>query len=104
EKDCEQWLEIFRERGVPAGPVGDRDAWFAGEQVAANEMRVELRHPGLGHVAVPGVSAKLMRTPGAVREVMRDTTLAEITMEGATREGAGDASATKPPLAGVRVL
>ena len=28
--------------GVPQGPVGERNEWFAGETVAANEMRVEL--------------------------------------------------------------
>jgi crotonobetainyl-CoA:carnitine CoA-transferase CaiB-like acyl-CoA transferase len=104
EKDCDEWLEIFRERGVPAGPVGARDEWFAGEQVAANEMRVEFRHPELGHVAVPGVSAKLMRTPGSVRELMRGTTLAEVKEHSATQATAQTAPATKPPLHGIRVL
>ncbi|MGH2611178.1 MAG: CoA transferase, partial [Tepidiformaceae bacterium] len=36
EKTRDEWLRILHESGVPRGPVGDRNEWFAGETVAAN--------------------------------------------------------------------
>lgn len=67
EKPRDEWLRILHEHGVPRGPVGTREEWFRGETVAANEMHVEFDHPVHGRVELPGVSAKLTETPGAVR-------------------------------------
>jgi crotonobetainyl-CoA:carnitine CoA-transferase CaiB-like acyl-CoA transferase len=74
----EDWLTRLHGNGVPAGPVGERTAWFAGEQVAANEMRVELIDPVRGAVSVPGVSSKLTGTPGAIRSTMIEASLASL--------------------------
>ena len=105
EKTREDWLAILREGGVPAGPVGERMAWFEGEQVAANGMRIELPHPELGIVAVPGVSAKLSETPGRMDAVMSDVTLEEL-LAGppATLPPPAGARPAGGPLAGLRVL
>ena len=35
---------------MPCGPVQQREEWFGGETIAANEMRVELQHAELGAV------------------------------------------------------
>jgi crotonobetainyl-CoA:carnitine CoA-transferase CaiB-like acyl-CoA transferase len=106
EKPRAEWLEILKQFDAPAGPVGERNAWFAGEQVAANEMRVELEHPVHGRFSVPGVSAKLTQTPGQVRGLMRDATPAEVEAWGtASRTVApGERKNGPPPLDGIRVL
>jgi crotonobetainyl-CoA:carnitine CoA-transferase CaiB-like acyl-CoA transferase len=64
EKPRDEWLRILHEAGVPRGPVGERNEWFAGETVAANQMRVELEDDKRGRVAMPGVSIKLSETRG----------------------------------------
>ncbi len=103
EKPRDEWLRIFREHDVPSGPVGKRDEWFAGETVASNEMRIELEHPALGTVAIPGVPAKLGATPGSVRGLIRDIRFEDLPPHVPTAAG-GLPPAARGPLAGVRVL
>ncbi|MCC7363396.1 MAG: CoA transferase [Dehalococcoidia bacterium] len=67
EKPREEWLRILHEAGVPRGPVGIREEWFRDETVAANEMRLELDHPELGRVEVPGLPVRLEDTPARLR-------------------------------------
>ncbi len=103
EKDREEWLGILHEHGVPRGPVGTRAEWFAGETVAANEMRISLHHAELGRVDVPGVPVKLSESPGRVRHLMQTVPVDAL----APREPArlGNAPARPGgPLAGVRAL
>ena len=107
EKPREEWLAILHANGVPAGPVGEREAWFAGEQVAANEMRVELEDPMLGHVSVPGVSSKLADMPGAITRTMRNATLEAALRRIAPPLAVTSTTAPTPahgPLTGIRVL
>jgi crotonobetainyl-CoA:carnitine CoA-transferase CaiB-like acyl-CoA transferase len=108
EKPRAEWLRILHEHGVPVGPVGERGAWFEGEQVRVNEMRVELDHPVYGTVAVPGVSAKLSETPGRVNAVMRPANLEEVRQapraDDAGLAGQAGHDASRGPLAGIRVL
>jgi crotonobetainyl-CoA:carnitine CoA-transferase CaiB-like acyl-CoA transferase len=112
EKTRDEWLRILHEAGVPRGPVGERNEWFAGETVAANDMRVELDHETLGRVAMPGVSSKLSDTPGSVRHLpipARDGMWAE-EPRGDPQPKSSSATIALPlpqragPLAGVRVL
>lgn len=104
EKPRDEWMRILGDAGVPKGPVGTREEWFVGETVAANAMRIEMEHPRLGTVAMPGVSVKLSETPGAVRHLAQKTKVADLP----AREpgvGAPPAGATSGgPLARVRVL
>ncbi|GAB4331668.1 MAG: CoA transferase [Dehalococcoidia bacterium] len=108
EKPRDEWLRILREHDVPRAPVGDRETWFHGEVVAANEMRVELEHPDLGPVEMPGVPVKLSETPGSVRHLPRDVTLADLPPHRPTVEAEPGAPFVAPapggPLDGVRVL
>ena len=99
-----EWLDMFRAAGVPSGPVGDRESWFRSETIAANQMRVEMDHPTLGRVEMPGVPVKLSATPGAVLRLMEDTTVDHLAPHQPLLpsyplepQGAG-------PLAGVRIL
>jgi crotonobetainyl-CoA:carnitine CoA-transferase CaiB-like acyl-CoA transferase len=104
ERPRHEWLEILHAAGVPSGPVGERAAWFASEQVAANGMRVELQHPELGSVVVPGVSSKLSETPGEVRALMKDTRPEAIGWGPRERVAVPGKRRTDSPLAGIRVL
>jgi crotonobetainyl-CoA:carnitine CoA-transferase CaiB-like acyl-CoA transferase len=56
EKPREEWLKILSDHGVPRGPVGHREEWFRSETVTANHMRIELEHPKLGLIELPGVA------------------------------------------------
>ena len=106
EQDREAWLRVLHAHGVPSGPVGTREAWFEGETVAANEMRVTLPHPELGPVSLPGVPAKLRDTPGSVRHLAKPVSARELLAEREQR-AERTASPREPgqgPLAGVRVL
>jgi crotonobetainyl-CoA:carnitine CoA-transferase CaiB-like acyl-CoA transferase len=103
EKPREEWLRILHEAGVPRGPVGERNEWFAGETVAANEMRVELDDDTRGKVVLPGVSLKLSDTPGSVRRL--PTPAGEV--DWPARNGIAGAPPqvrSTGPLAGVRIL
>lgn len=104
ERPRHEWLEILHAAGVPSGPVGEREPYFAGEQVAANGMRVEIEHSRLGTVAVPGVSSKLTETPGEVRALMADTTIEAVGWGPRERVAAPALRRTDAPLAGIRVL
>lgn len=54
--------------GVPYGKVaGIRDA-VASPQVKAREMMIDIEHPTVGTVTVPGITIKLSATPGTVRK------------------------------------
>lgn len=103
EKPRDEWLRILREHDVPSGPVGTREEWFAGETVASNDMRIELQHPSLGTVAIPGVTSKLSATPGSIRGLMRDVAIEDIPPHVPTASGGVPAS-SRGPLEGVRVL
>ena len=99
-----EWLGMFKEAGVPSGPVGDRESWFRSETVDANQMRLELHHPELGRIEMPGLPLKLSATPGAVHHLLEDTTIDHLAPHApllpsypAERQGVG-------PLAGIRIL
>lgn len=53
--------------GVPCGPVNKLPEVMSDPQVKARNMIVELEHPGLGPVPLPGVAIKLSRTQGEIK-------------------------------------
>ena len=63
----DHWVEIFRQAGIPAGPVLTVDQTLSHPQMAARDMVVTLPHPTLGTVTLTGVAPRLGHTPGAVR-------------------------------------
>ena len=62
ERDRSSWLEALDRAGVPVAPVSSREEWFASETVAANGLRLEMDHPSLGLVALPGIPLELSAT------------------------------------------
>ncbi len=105
EKPRAEWLALLKANGVPCGPVSSREEWFHGPTVAANQMRVELQHPELGTVELPGVPAKLSATPGSIRHLMDTVKADAVSPHTPTVTPGEEAPAARGgPLAGIRVL
>lgn len=62
-----QWLDIFEEAGLPAGPVLTVGEMHADPQVLARQMVVPLDHPKAGRTHAIGLPVKLSATPGGIR-------------------------------------
>jgi crotonobetainyl-CoA:carnitine CoA-transferase CaiB-like acyl-CoA transferase len=64
QKTVDQWLKLFLEADVPAGPVNTMDKVFAMEQIAAREMQISMKHAlAKDPVALVGSPLKLSETP-----------------------------------------
>jgi len=66
-RSAHDWVELFKEAGIPCGPVNDLAQAMATPQVKAREMLVDMPHPRLGHVKTIGIAPKLTATPGTLR-------------------------------------
>jgi crotonobetainyl-CoA:carnitine CoA-transferase CaiB-like acyl-CoA transferase len=60
--------ETLTAAGVPFGHVAEIGDVVASPQIRAREMLVEIAHPVLGPLVVPGLPIKLSATPGSVRK------------------------------------
>ena len=49
-RDAQEWVELFVERGIPAGPINFPDHTLTDEHILARDMVVELEHPLVGVV------------------------------------------------------
>ena len=67
ERSVEHWIELLNGAGVPCGRVADLRAVFSDPQVLAQEMLLEVEHPGHGPVRMTGFPVKLSATPCRVR-------------------------------------
>ncbi|HLG73921.1 MAG TPA: CoA transferase [Chloroflexota bacterium] len=85
---ADQWLAMFVEAGIPAGPINTVPQALSDPHVAAREMVLEVPHPTAGSVRMMGMPYKLSRTPAAVQrhppllgehtdEVLRELGLSE---------------------------
>ena len=105
QKTRAEWLKILHDADVPRGPVGKSLEWFRGETARANDMHLELEHPKLGKVEMPGVPVKLLNTPGSVRSLPTPTKLESIPAHTPTIQNPKSEIRNGPgPLAGVRIL
>ena len=59
----EHWIARLEEAGIPCGPINTYDEVFADPQIRARGMVVEMDHPALGRVRVPGPPVKMSETP-----------------------------------------
>ncbi|MFQ6053488.1 MAG: CaiB/BaiF CoA transferase family protein [Candidatus Bathyarchaeia archaeon] len=64
ERTGEEVVELLAGAGVPVSPVHDLDDVLANEQARAREMFVEVVHPILGEVTMPGFPIKFSETKG----------------------------------------
>ena len=62
-KTCQEWLAIFDDAGVPAGPVRFILELTDDEQVIANDMVVEVNHSLAGKVRMAGPMIQMSETP-----------------------------------------
>jgi crotonobetainyl-CoA:carnitine CoA-transferase CaiB-like acyl-CoA transferase len=67
-----EWIERLNAAGVPCGRVMDMAEVFADPQVRAQEMVLEVDHPGHGTVRMTGFPVKLDATPARVRRPAPD--------------------------------
>ena len=67
QRTTAEWLELFDQHGVPAGPVYDMLDMHQDPQVLARDMVVEVEHKTLGPVKTLGLPVKFSDTPGKVQ-------------------------------------
>ena len=60
-------VDTLREARIPVAPVQTVAEVMNDPQIRAREMIVDVEHPGIGPVPLPGTPIKLSRTPGAIR-------------------------------------
>jgi crotonobetainyl-CoA:carnitine CoA-transferase CaiB-like acyl-CoA transferase len=61
------WVETLNAAGVPCGPVNSMAEVFQDPQILAQEMVIDVDHPGSGIVRMLGFPIKLSETPCRVR-------------------------------------
>ena len=62
EKPSEEWLRIFEEQAIPAGPVRFIEELFEDPQVVANGLVTEVEHSQEGKVKMVGPMAHFLGT------------------------------------------
>ncbi len=66
-RPVDEWIARLQAAGIPAGRVHSVPQALDDPQIRARDMVVELPHPTIGPIRVPGIPIKLSDTPGAVR-------------------------------------
>lgn len=67
-KTVEELASILTEAGIPFGPVAEIPDVVESPQIKARDMLVEIEHPELGPITVPGIPVKLSASPGSIRK------------------------------------
>jgi crotonobetainyl-CoA:carnitine CoA-transferase CaiB-like acyl-CoA transferase len=68
----EEWLQRLSAAGIPAAPVSSREEWMASDIIAANHARIDIEHPEVGLVTMPGMFIDLSDVPGRVHHLPSD--------------------------------
>lgn len=72
EKDRDELQEYLDEWGVPISPINSIEDIFNDEQFKERENIVEVKHPRLGKMKMPGIVPKFSETPGSIRNIGPD--------------------------------
>ena len=67
ERPTTEIEDICNRHGVPVSPVNSIADIFEDPHYEAREMLVQVEHPTLGTLRLPGVTPKFSETPGEVR-------------------------------------
>lgn len=70
--DRNDLFALLEEYGVPVSPINSIKDIFEDEHYRARENIIELSHPRLGTIKMPGIVPKFSATPGEVRHVGPD--------------------------------
>ncbi|MEK3936758.1 CoA transferase [Sporosarcina sp. FSL W7-1349] len=71
-KDRDELQKLLDEYGVPISSINSIEDIFEDEHYKARENIVEIEHPRLGKVKMPGIVPKFSETPGSIRNVGPD--------------------------------
>ncbi len=63
-KEC---VDLLNENGIPAGAIYTIEDIFEDPHYKARDMIVDVPHPELGSLKVPGIVPKLSKTPGQIK-------------------------------------
>ncbi len=66
-KTSDEWLKIFDEAGMWAGPVYNYDQLLNDPQIKHNGTFISYNHPTEGEVTTPGFPIKFSKTPSEIR-------------------------------------
>jgi len=64
KKSVDEWLKIFDENGIPAGPILSIDKVLNHPQIKARDMVIDILHPKIGKIKLTGIPVKLSETKG----------------------------------------
>jgi CoA:oxalate CoA-transferase len=67
KKDMKTWVEELNRAGIPCGPIYTVDQVFTDPQVLHLGMLLEMEHPRLGTVRMPGIPLKFTDTPSVAK-------------------------------------
>jgi crotonobetainyl-CoA:carnitine CoA-transferase CaiB-like acyl-CoA transferase len=67
-RSAEAWLPLLTREGVPCAPVLTRTAMLSNEQVVANGIVVETRHPDAGLLRQARPAARFSATPATIQQ------------------------------------
>jgi crotonobetainyl-CoA:carnitine CoA-transferase CaiB-like acyl-CoA transferase len=68
----DELLEKLEQHGVPASPILSIEDIFEHPHYKARENIIEVEHPRLGTIKMPGIVPKLDKTPGSIRHIAPD--------------------------------
>jgi len=68
-----EWLAVFADAGVAAGPIYRMDEVFADPQVQHLEMAAKVHHPVIGDIELVAQPFALTRTPSEIRTATPET-------------------------------
>lgn len=71
-KNRNELMELLDEYGVPVSPIYNIKDIFEDEHYRERENIVEVNHPRLGKIKMPGIVPKFSETPGSIRQVGPD--------------------------------
>src|SRR5690625_2128854 len=71
-KGRDELQALLDEYGVPVSPIYSIEDIFKDEQYKARENIVEVNHPRLGKLKMPGIVPKFSETPGSIRNIGPD--------------------------------
>jgi crotonobetainyl-CoA:carnitine CoA-transferase CaiB-like acyl-CoA transferase len=67
-RSLEEAGSVLTKAGIPCGPVSTIADVVTSPQIAAREMMLDVEHPILGALKLPGIPVKLSESPGALRK------------------------------------
>jgi crotonobetainyl-CoA:carnitine CoA-transferase CaiB-like acyl-CoA transferase len=68
----EELLQLLDKYGVPVSPILNIKDIFEHPHYKARENIIEVKHPRLGKIKVPGIVPKFEKTPGTIRNIAPD--------------------------------